>query len=81
LHIIASILLHDGRSDEETFQLMQEEGTFPRLVQLISEWESVDGVLHRALLDLMYESSRIQRLSLVDLGMYPASDGEKLQVC
>ncbi|KAF2427665.1 hypothetical protein EJ08DRAFT_735895 [Tothia fuscella] len=67
LHIITGLLLYDGRSNEETFQMMQQEGSFPRLVELISQWEGEDTQLHRMLLDLMYESSRIQRLSWNDL--------------
>jgi hypothetical protein len=67
LHIITAILLYDGRTNEETFQMMQQEDAFPRLVELIGDWESQDERLHRMLLDLMYESSRIQRLTWEDL--------------
>jgi hypothetical protein len=48
---------------------MHSEGTFPRLVELIQE-ESVqeDTRLHQMLLELLYESSRIQRLVWEDFG-------------
>jgi hypothetical protein len=48
--------------------MMQAEGVFLRLVELI-QTDSVqeDTRLHRMLLELMYESSRIQRLSWEDL--------------
>lgn len=47
---------------------MQAECVFPRLVELI-QTPSVqeDTRLHQMLLELMYESSRIQRLSWEDL--------------
>jgi hypothetical protein len=49
--------------------MMQQEGVFPRLVELIGEWGGEDETLHRMLLDLMYESSRIQRLTWEDLSL------------
>jgi len=69
LHLIAAILLYDGRQHEETLHMMQIEGTFPRLVELIAEWGTKDEQLHRLLLDLLYEMSRIQRLTWEDLCM------------
>ncbi|KAF2400029.1 hypothetical protein EJ06DRAFT_530795 [Trichodelitschia bisporula] len=66
LNLIAAILLYEGRVHEETFELLQQVGAFPRLVELIQAWGE-DPVLHRALLDLMYEMSRIQRLTWEDL--------------
>jgi hypothetical protein len=70
LHLVAAFLLYDGRhsADDVTFEMMQAEGVFQRLVELI-QTESVqeDTPLHRMLLELMYESSRIQRLSWEDL--------------
>ena len=48
--------------------MMQEEGTFPRLVELIQIYgKSGDLDLHKLLLELMYEMSRIQRLTWEDL--------------
>jgi hypothetical protein len=49
--------------------MMQQEGAFPRLVELITEWDGKEETLHRMLLDLMYESSRIQRLTWEDLSL------------
>lgn len=69
IHLLAAILLYDGRTNEDTFQMMQLEGTFPRLVELIKEYNGVDEQLHRMLLDIMYEMSRIQRLTWEDLCM------------
>ena len=68
LHIITTILLLDGRRHEETFELMNQEGAFTRLVELIRSQRDDDGLLHRRLLELLYEMSRIQRLQTKDLG-------------
>ncbi|KAL8828777.1 MAG: hypothetical protein Q9170_006458, partial [Blastenia crenularia] len=46
---------------------MKEEGVFPRLIELIYERKDDDVGLHRMLLELLYEMSRIQRLRLQDL--------------
>jgi hypothetical protein len=49
--------------------MLQSEGAFPRLVELIVEYDGKEGEeqLHRMLLDIMYEMSRIQRLTWEDL--------------
>ncbi|KAI9676920.1 MAG: hypothetical protein M1817_006759 [Caeruleum heppii] len=73
LHLIASFLLFDGRDDEVTFEMMNGEGAFPRLLELIrrprreGDVEEDDGRLHRRLLELLYEMSRIQRVSSEEL--------------
>jgi hypothetical protein len=60
--------LQDGRTNEEIFEMMQEEGAFSRLVELIQTWGNGEHMeLHRLLLELMYEMSRIQRLTWEDL--------------
>lgn len=52
---------------------MNEEGSFPRLLELLQNDEShddgIDGGagLHRLLMNLLYEMSRIQRLKIGDL--------------
>lgn len=69
LHIIAAFLLFDGRSDEETFQMMQSEGTFPRLLQLINGGQYEGTGLHRLFLELLCDMARIQQLSWEDLSM------------
>ena len=68
LHVIASFLLFDGRANEATFEMMNNEGCFARLVELIRAG-SEDGGFLRLLLELLYESSRMQRLSSEDLGL------------
>ena len=68
LHLMTAILLYDGRANESTHEMFMQEGAFPRLVELIQLWGSgEDTALHRMLLELMYEMSRIQRLSWEDL--------------
>lgn len=67
LNVIANFLLLDGRSDEETFRHMIEEGCFPKLVELINGRRDDDRRLHRLLLELMYEMARIERLRVADL--------------
>ncbi|KAI9845433.1 MAG: hypothetical protein M1837_004911 [Sclerophora amabilis] len=67
LHLITSFVLFDGRQNETTLVMMNEEGAFPRLLELIQSDRNDDGGLHRRLLELFYEMSRIQRLRIEDL--------------
>jgi hypothetical protein len=67
LLIIANFLLFDGKHNEGTFETMIHEGCFPRLLELISKGQDEDPRLHRMLLELMYEMSRVQRLTFEDL--------------
>ncbi|KAH7349579.1 LDB17 protein [Plectosphaerella cucumerina] len=67
LHIISCFLLLDGSADEATFSKMVEEACFPRLLELINGRKDADPRLHRSLLELMYEMSRVERLRLEDL--------------
>ncbi|KAI6300234.1 hypothetical protein MCOR33_004026 [Pyricularia grisea] len=67
LHVIANFLLLDGRSDEVMFRRMIDDGCFPRLVELINGTRDNDRRLHRLLLELVYEMSRIERISSEDL--------------
>ncbi|KAF2166324.1 hypothetical protein M409DRAFT_66775 [Zasmidium cellare ATCC 36951] len=67
LHLAAALLLFDGRSNETAFEMMQTEGAFPRLVELIRAKRDDDIGLHRLLLELLFEMSRIQKLSREDL--------------
>jgi hypothetical protein len=82
LHLIVSFLLCDGRHHDGTFQAMNDEGAFPRLLELIHlqsgsmGWDGDKEIqspgnprVHRLLMDLLYEMSRIQRLKIEDLGM------------
>jgi hypothetical protein len=66
LYIITAFLLYDGRHHESTFETMNEEGVFPRLLELI-QYMKEHIVLHRMLLELLYEMSRIQRIKSRDL--------------
>ena len=61
------MLLFDGRANEATFDMMQAEGIFPRLVQLIYTEKEDNTGLHRLLLELLFEMSRIQKLTSHDL--------------
>lgn len=67
LHLIVAFLLFDGRQNEHTFEMMNEEGAFPRLLELIQGRTDDDAGLHRMLLELLYEMSRIQQLRIEDL--------------
>ncbi|KAL4811119.1 hypothetical protein BDV18DRAFT_128633 [Aspergillus unguis] len=74
LHMIASFLLFDGRQHEISLQMMNDEGAFSRLLELLqahaqtlyTEDDSAAG-LHRLLMDLLYELSRIQKIKVEDL--------------
>lgn len=54
--------------------MMNEEGAFPRLLELLQaqnrkkEVEGDGTGLHRLFMDLIYEMSRIQRIKIEDLG-------------
>jgi hypothetical protein len=68
------VLLLDIRDCENTADLLNDEGVFTRLVDLISSPKrNEDAVLHRMLMDLLYEMSRIQRIKPYDLGESRAS--------
>ncbi|PGH15123.1 hypothetical protein AJ79_02649 [Helicocarpus griseus UAMH5409] len=71
LYVTASFLLYDGRQNEPTFEMMNKEGGFVRLLELIQSPEQFDGDggagLHRLLMNLMYEMCRIQRIRIGDL--------------
>ncbi|KAH7154849.1 hypothetical protein B0J13DRAFT_211052 [Dactylonectria estremocensis] len=67
LHAITCFLLLDGCQDDATFPRMVNEACFPRLLELINGRQHVDPRLHRHLLHLMYEMSRVERLRMKDL--------------
>ncbi|KAH7325103.1 hypothetical protein B0I35DRAFT_175643 [Stachybotrys elegans] len=64
LHAITRLLLQDGLDDESLFSRMVSEACFPRLLELIKADCDDDPRLHQVLLQLMYEMSRIERLSV-----------------
>ena len=47
--------------------MMQNESAFPKLVELVREKQDEDSGLHRLLLELLYEMSRMQKLTREDL--------------
>lgn len=68
IHIIAGILLSDGRQNDTTFEIMMRDGVFARVVDLIKLKHEDDSRLYTQLLKLLYEMTRVQRLSIEDLG-------------
>jgi hypothetical protein len=66
--MVTSFLMFDGRQHEATFEMMNNEGCFPRLLELIKQGKKDNAILHRLLLELLYEMSRMQRMSPEDLG-------------
>jgi stress-induced morphogen len=71
LHAIVCLLLLDGCQDDTMFPRMVNEACFPRLLELINgrRDQGQDPRLHRLLLQLMYEMSRMERLRVDDLTM------------
>jgi hypothetical protein len=66
---VTSFLLFDVRETESTAEVLNQEGAFTRLVDLISgPKQDEDTTLHRMLMELLYEMSRIQRIKPDDLG-------------
>jgi hypothetical protein len=69
LLFVTSFLLLDTRESETTAELLNEEGAFTRLVDLISKpKQNGEAILHRMLMELLYEMSRIQQIKPDDLG-------------
>lgn len=82
LHLATAILLFHGRATEVVFETLQAEGAFPRIVQLIHERRDDDIGLHRLLIELMYEMSRVQKLSRDDLSRsHTLSDVMNALIC
>ena len=67
LHIITTFILLDARANDHGFQILNEEGGFSRLVELIANPREHEEGLHRLLMELLYEMSRIQRISVENL--------------
>ncbi|KIX00739.1 uncharacterized protein Z518_09804 [Rhinocladiella mackenziei CBS 650.93] len=66
--VSTSFLIADAQSNERTYELLNDEGAFPRLVDLISSRKrhGHEGI-HRLLMELLYEMSRIQKIKIDDL--------------
>lgn len=60
---------------------MNEEGVFPKLLELIQGMKDGDMDLHRMLLELLYEMSRIQRIRNRDLSKEYPSREKIYRVC
>lgn len=68
LYTISIVLLLDGQYDEALFPRMAKEACFPRLLELTKLYENNnDTQLHRLLLQLLYEVSRLERLKAEEL--------------
>ncbi|KAJ9603587.1 pre-rRNA processing [Cladophialophora chaetospira] len=68
VQVATSLLIADARSNEATYQLLNEEGAFSRLIDLISSPKRHGHEqTHRLLMELLYDMSRIQRIKLSDL--------------
>ena len=68
LYHVSSFLIVDGRQNERTFEVMNDEGAFSRLVELVKIMQDSGAGLHRMLMQLLYEMSRIQRIRHQELG-------------
>lgn len=75
------MLLFDGRAHEAAFEMMQAEGAFPRLVELVRAKRDDDIGLHRLLLELLFEMSRIQKLSRDELSEFTCRSTPTLRRC
>ncbi|KIY03154.1 uncharacterized protein Z520_01621 [Fonsecaea multimorphosa CBS 102226] len=66
--VSTSFLITHAQLNERTFELLNDEGAFPRLIRLISspKQHGHEGI-HRLLMELLYEMSRIQRIKIGDL--------------
>ena len=62
------MLLLDARANADFQGTLQALGVFPRLVDLIRLATDDDKGLHRTLLELLFEMSRVQKLERDDLG-------------
>ncbi|KAH8891669.1 hypothetical protein GQ53DRAFT_823671 [Thozetella sp. PMI_491] len=79
LHVISNFLLLHGRIDDSTFRRMIDDGCFPRLLELVRGCREADRRLHRLLLELIYEMSRIEQLRPEDL--MQVDDGFVIYLC
>lgn len=67
--VSTTFLLADAQSNDRTYELLNEQGAFPRLVDLLlSPQQHGHEGMHRLLMELFYEMSRIQKIRPGDLG-------------
>lgn len=69
LRIAVTFLLADARENEQTFDLLNNEGCFPRLIDLIAHPHRDEESVHRTLMELLYELARVQKITNDDLSM------------
>lgn len=69
LRLSVTFLLSDARENDKTFEMLNNEGIFPRLVELIAHPREHEQHLHRMLMELMYELARVQKIKNDDLRM------------
>lgn len=67
LRIAVTFLLADARENDSTFDLLNREGIFPRLVELIAHPREHEESMHRTLMELMYELARVQKITNHDM--------------
>ncbi|KAK5105419.1 pre-rRNA processing [Lithohypha guttulata] len=67
LRIAVTFLLADARENEQTFDLLNNEGCFPRLIDLIAHPHRDEESVHRTLMELLYELARVQKITNDDL--------------
>ncbi|KIW75296.1 hypothetical protein Z517_12070 [Fonsecaea pedrosoi CBS 271.37] len=68
--VSTSFLITHAQLHERTYELLNDEGAFPRLIHLISSPKRHDHEgIHRLLMELLYEMSRIQKIKIGDLAL------------
>lgn len=67
LHLIISFLLLSGQTNDACHHVLAEEGGFVRLVDLTRRGVDDECGLHRRMLILLYEMSRIQKIEWAQL--------------
>lgn len=71
---MVTFLLAEARENESTFELLNREAAFPRLVELIAHPQKHEESMHRSLMELMYEMARIQKITNDDLCMFKSTN-------
>lgn len=75
VRISVIFLLSDARENEHTFELLNKENAFPRLIDLIAHPKENEESLHRILMELLYELCRVQTITNDDLSMCCSMSG------
>lgn len=64
---IGAFLLIDGRAHSSTLEMMQEESAMTCIIENLWHRKDDSLILHRILLELLYEMCKVQKLALQDL--------------